>query len=444
MASEDAPGRQPSASDVIRRTSSDLIRRRSSDLVRRHTSALSALSCATSTCEFPEPSQTLIFLDWDDTLFPTSDMMDRWRVPEWFWMVPEQDLPDPCPLPESDMDGLEEAIDAWSKALEEFLRMASTLSERVVILTNAQRPWVERCILCFAPKLRPLFNKDSGHCSVVYAGEALEEESLAEENLDGSYLQARAGSATSCLRECAEGFRIWMKRMAEEDLHREWEAEVVEIRKTEEEDRNKIYTEGKHVAMKRAARQFYSRYSQQTWKNIFSMGDMRYEYQALKDLHNYRAGICERERLRLKAVVVPPKPQISQLTLNLRILSVLFPAMVHHDGGMDLDFRSANPPAAIAEALCMPALESVSLPLHAWGRGPVPTPAEEELALDDLAMSLQDHVASSKETVHAQKVTSARKNKRSAQSPFFGKAGMSFVNTSGLSLLGPLSRRGGS
>jgi hypothetical protein len=33
---------------------------------------------ANSLCQWAEASQTLIFLDWDDTLFPTAEIVDNW------------------------------------------------------------------------------------------------------------------------------------------------------------------------------------------------------------------------------------------------------------------------------------------------------------------------------------------------------------------------------
>ncbi|CAE8603672.1 unnamed protein product [Polarella glacialis] len=37
-------------------------------------------STTSLTC-FAEPSQTIIFLDWDDTLFPSTELFDRWKLP---------------------------------------------------------------------------------------------------------------------------------------------------------------------------------------------------------------------------------------------------------------------------------------------------------------------------------------------------------------------------
>ncbi|CAE8622133.1 unnamed protein product, partial [Polarella glacialis] len=41
---------------------------------------LSKTSDASDAC-YAEPAQTLLFLDWDDTLFPTTELFERWNLP---------------------------------------------------------------------------------------------------------------------------------------------------------------------------------------------------------------------------------------------------------------------------------------------------------------------------------------------------------------------------
>ncbi|CAE8737763.1 unnamed protein product [Polarella glacialis] len=78
-----------------------------------------AFSMATSGGLFAEPAQTLLFLDWDDTLFPCSELFTRRGLPRRrkYWNRP---LP-----PELDLE-----LEPWRQAVEEFLGAACAISER--------------------------------------------------------------------------------------------------------------------------------------------------------------------------------------------------------------------------------------------------------------------------------------------------------------------------
>lgn len=326
---------------------------------------------ASSRLAYPEPGQTLIILDWDDTLFPTSSLMNGWNVPSWQWHA----HPDyPLHLP----PGLEVELEHWRRTVYEYLSASCSLSDRVVIVTNATRPWVDTCIRRFAPNLRPLFCKDEGRCTVVYADEALKEER--EEKKEA----IRTEHAGRCLAGCIAGLQHWWQNL-DSDL--------------DDEQKARLLTDAKKAAMKREAAKFYSKYNGQTWKNIFSMGDMKYEYVALHELSLNRVAV-PRERLRTKAVIVPPHAAVNELTLNLRVLTLLLPAIVHFDGKIDLDLRSEDPVAAMADALHMPGLEHVPLPRYAWGIAPPPKDMDEVVhVLDELAVLVHEHVATIKEVI---------------------------------------------
>jgi FMN phosphatase YigB (HAD superfamily) len=109
------------------------------------------LSCTTtiSQARYGDPDQSLIFLDWDDTLFPSTEVFNRWGIPSrpHLWgdveFSPEQ----------------EAALTARRAALFEHLCTAASLSERVVIVTNSRHPWVSECAAHFAPNILPLLAK---------------------------------------------------------------------------------------------------------------------------------------------------------------------------------------------------------------------------------------------------------------------------------------------
>eukprot|EP00425_Heterocapsa_triquetra_P017371 CAMPEP_0195148958 /NCGR_PEP_ID=MMETSP0448-20130528/176206_1 /TAXON_ID=66468 /ORGANISM="Heterocapsa triquestra, Strain CCMP 448" /LENGTH=409 /DNA_ID=CAMNT_0040187585 /DNA_START=12 /DNA_END=1238 /DNA_ORIENTATION=+ len=286
-------------------------------------------SLATSAQQYAEPGQTLIFFDWDDTLFPYTAIFEQWRI--------GRHGSKPPPLPEE----LETELAAWREALYQYLAVACSLTDCCTIVTNAKRPWVDYCVDRFAPNLRPLLDGRTGGPTVVYAGEMLPPRE--------SKLSRGAGS----------GLKLLAKY----------------------EDRSKQLTAGKLAAMRNEATRFYSRYPEQTWKNILSLGDMKYEHDAVHELTSTRKS-PPRERLRTKAILLPRRPSLSELTLRLKFSRLMLPAYVRFNGDIDLDLRTAaDPLQAIARALSIPQLGDLSFPRHAWGRTPVP---EEKVATDAL------------------------------------------------------------
>lgn len=282
---------------------------------------------ASSQQRFAEPGQTLIFFDWDDTLFPTSALFERWNLPKRAGRWPRV-------LPPA----LERELQPWRDAVYQYLSVAAGLSDRCVIITNATSPWVESCISHFAPLLKPLLERSSA-LRVVYAGDVFRSRGDTLENIDAGAL-----------------------------------------------------TKAKLAAMQQEAEAFYSRYPAQTWKNVLSLGDMRYEREAVHQLATQRLS-SHRERLRTKALLLPTKPSLSEITLRLRFSRLLLPAYIHFDGCFDLDLRSAaDPLQEIANALGIPQLGALPFPRHAWGRTPVP---DEELAaeaLDEVAVTVHESV----------------------------------------------------
>eukprot|EP00927_Polykrikos_kofoidii_P015054 TRINITY_DN16683_c0_g1_i2.p1 TRINITY_DN16683_c0_g1~~TRINITY_DN16683_c0_g1_i2.p1 ORF type:complete len:320 (+),score=36.91 TRINITY_DN16683_c0_g1_i2:87-1046(+) len=265
--------------------------------------------------EWMEPQETMIVLDWDDTLFPTADLFDRWGCPS-------------RPNPDSvDVWSAEQQakIDLWAAALDEFLKCACTLSDYVVILTNAQEGWVERCVQRFAPCVADLIS--SPRITVAYA-------------LKGHLGVDAIGSTVK--HSCAPS--PWSHRQ--------------------------MLTNSKFRALKNEAKKCYSRYRGQTMKNIVSIGDMDYERDAIKEL-GFR---CKNDKdLRIKSVLVPSQPTVSEVTLRLQYLKLISPAFVCHDGDIDLDLRNVdNSFEAIADALDMDDLSDADFPEHAFHRQETP------------------------------------------------------------------------
>eukprot|EP00913_Durusdinium_trenchii_P021557 g20258.t1 len=228
---------------------------------RRQLSPCSVFSAASSGRLYAEPAQTLIFLDWDDTIFPCTEIFTTRnytrRSREWTKPLP----PD-----------LDEELSAWRQAAGDFLQAACAISDRCVILTNSRPPWVSACIDHFAPNLKEILAKN-GPVRVVYASEMMK----------------KSKSKSDEISEKAEG--VIIKMLQSLGCFHGFVSKMVESMAAMRQNAPKPHfdlTEAKFKAMRKEAESFYSQYQGQTWKNIISLGDMAYEHDAAKSLSSTR------------------------------------------------------------------------------------------------------------------------------------------------------------
>merc|ERR1712059_168657 len=108
---------------------------------------------------------------------------------------------------------------------------------------------------------------------------------------------------------------------------------------------------------------FYSRYPGQSWKNILSIGDMRYEHDALQEV-TFTRDSPQREQIRTKLLRTSPNPAISQMAASLLFGKLFLPAFVHFNGDLDINFNTAPESRLnqLAEALQMPELKLLDVP----------------------------------------------------------------------------------
>lgn len=137
------------------------------------------------TPEFSRRDQTIIFFDWDDTLFATHEITTRWG----------HVLERPQPLPFEQREAMRE----WETALLGQLEEAARLALRCVILSNSIRPWVHCCIEEYAPRVSMLLKTKRETYDIIYAGERLPAElknsrghTTAEELTSAKYLAMKA------------------------------------------------------------------------------------------------------------------------------------------------------------------------------------------------------------------------------------------------------------
>jgi len=295
------------------------------------------VSVATSGGQYADATQTLVFLDWDDTIFPTTYVFGEWGVSTNM---------DHSVLPAV----LVEELDCWRGAVERYFKVVCSVTDRCMIVTNSNRPWVHSCVQRFAPNLEPMLDKEAG-IHIVYAGKVKK-------------------------RHWNTGLRPVIRESVS-DLENEFDDHLMRV---------------KREAMQKAAREFYSRYPGQTWKNILSIGDMPYEHNAVQEM-TFRRNSPSRERLRTKAITVPSNPSAGEVTFRLCVLLRLLPACVQFDGDLSLMLEAGQDHLkVVSQALDMPGVESVIFPDSAWGRSPDMASDLMNSRLDELEVKVQDHL----------------------------------------------------
>mmetsp|Transcript_56761 Transcript_56761/g.122677 ORF Transcript_56761/g.122677 Transcript_56761/m.122677 type:complete len:394 (+) Transcript_56761:41-1222(+) len=321
---------------------------------------------ASSSAEFAEPGQSLIFLDWDDTLFPTLALKERAGLSG---SVTRDGLRTEVDEEALRRDAeLEDDLKQWQEALKFFLLTALDLSDRVVILTSSRSPWVKACITSFAPELTSLFS-EAGGLRVAYAGEVRKARAAA-----ARAARQRHSIGTQC-RMCLQG--LW--KLIESMMGPEPEIT--------DDDSQKL-TEDKFAAMSSESESFYSQCTDQTLKNILSLGDMIYERDAALKLKEKTPAS---DSLKMKAFLLPGGSSLRELSLRLRCLGLVLPLLVQHDGHINLDLHTCKEPLkAMAEALTMPQLGSIDSLGCAWGRGDM----QDKHVTDDALRKLSEMVHS--------------------------------------------------
>lgn len=236
-----------------------------------------------SQLNFNQRDQTIVIFDWDDTLFPTTWVRDDMALP---WNLP-------CPNKKELIDPLKLCAD---QALE-VIRSAALLSERVVVVTLAQSPWVEKSIECFFPSLEGPMKELN--IPIVYARELVKDDA-------GDYDKNQFQS--------------------NEELMAYW-------------------TDVKAQAIGNECQTFYSRYEGQTWKNVLSIGDSDFEKEGTKSVTKAWTLANKRTATQLprtKTVKMLDDPTIEELTDQLKLIHSWLPSLVEKDTGFNLDLELAG------------------------------------------------------------------------------------------------------
>lgn len=221
-----------------------------------------------SAAEFFRADQTIIMLDWDDTLCPTTECMKHHGLSV---------IGDP-PTGE-----LAKSLEELGKEVENVLEACLDIAGLVVIVTNAEEGWVELAQKAWLPGIEDILSR----CEVASARSTWEPQGVT----------SPAG---------------WKARTFEEFIDR-----------------------------------FYSRYPNQSWKNVVSIGDAPHEREALARVVRFAPRGGGGSRCRSKSVKFAVRPSVEQMISEVQMLGKSIFEIVSHDGDLDLYFS----PEALDEAL---------------------------------------------------------------------------------------------
>mmetsp|Transcript_69591 Transcript_69591/g.123132 ORF Transcript_69591/g.123132 Transcript_69591/m.123132 type:complete len:453 (-) Transcript_69591:38-1396(-) len=249
----------------------------------------SVISGATSSMAWQDPNETIIIVDWDDTILPlswlqTTPVFQKWHAtggkPDWN---------------EFTADG-RQALAEIDNAARSFLLTASSLG-RIFCVTLSRRPWQEISMKFFMPLTAQVW--EDLNLPVYYATE------------EGAG-RRMAGPKT-------------VKHVLEDD----------EELATAERDRRAWQ---KRRAMERCIKHFYRGHS---WKNIISIGDGQAEFDAIRDIGFVHTNPISSTRqsskmLRTKGIMMLDQPACAALTSQLQVLQSWLPSIVSLDDDLSL------------------------------------------------------------------------------------------------------------
>eukprot|EP00927_Polykrikos_kofoidii_P018094 TRINITY_DN18317_c0_g1_i1.p1 TRINITY_DN18317_c0_g1~~TRINITY_DN18317_c0_g1_i1.p1 ORF type:complete len:377 (+),score=72.53 TRINITY_DN18317_c0_g1_i1:187-1317(+) len=255
---------------------------------------------------FAEKQHTMLILDWDDTIFPTTwvrnDCGMNWKLPidEQLDSGPRKSL-------------IKELLAKLLVRVEDFFGEA-LVRTNVLIVTLARRPWVEMSTNNFLPGLSR--HIATGNVKIIYAQEYVTSEEVQDYQRD-EFLSS--------------------------------------------DETRDFWTRVKGEAISKELHLLHER-NNASWKNIISLGDsdferfgtmaasqdyMRREMQGGATLATGATseGISRDghlKRLRTKTVKMLSEPTIEELTAELALLKRWLPFMVKQDNGFDVELDSTE------------------------------------------------------------------------------------------------------
>jgi len=297
---------QPNPVEVLRRHSASLANKEKGGPSETPRKRVNSQWC------YAERAQTFIVFDWDDTLFPTSFLIDElrfdWRTP----LAQQRGL-----APNARKEVLRKLAQCERHAAEILQRACNC--GHVVVVTLAAKGWVEQACRLFYPKV----------------GEVLRN------------LQIKIVNAQEKMKQ-RQGYNVLPN------------GKPVDPSSMEE-----FYGLLKGRAISEEIEKFYSQYEGQTWKNVLSIGDSRFErygllaastaYMQRRRLSNLdhepyqpaQRGAWQKVEagdhvvhLRVKCCKLVDNPDLDELAIELEMVTKWLNLMVILNEGFDLDLEA--------------------------------------------------------------------------------------------------------
>jgi len=332
-------------------------------------SSKDSIASVGSLSEWNDPSQTIIVYDWDDTLCPSSWIRANRPALSYFR---------PCPKDDKYQKPLMELQQAVISLLEKSLALG-----KVVIVTNARDPWVTTSCNNFMPQVAPYLER----IPIVYAQTiwnawgldspvhkpvpiavpgALRRQtpSLKRNNsssIAGVGLAISGTSPTFNRNTDHTGSFAALRSMPDRDLYQN----STQTRKQMSELNMKLFSppspmnarppkqnpnstscerailnqdvclKWKALTISTELAEFYSRYANQTWKNVISVGDSEYERIATR-LAVDSCSPSSSKKQRVKTVKMMEEPHVRELTAQVRRVSEALITVVNYDDPLDV------------------------------------------------------------------------------------------------------------
>jgi hypothetical protein len=263
----------------------------------------------TSQAEFFKPDQTIILLDWDDTLCPSSWIRANKRVLSFFKPAPKDER-------------FQRPLRELQRNVEVLLKLAMKLGS-VVIVTNAQDPWVETSCRNFLPQLLPMIRL----LPVIYARSIYETQCIEPARSQKPVIGAHSRSSST-------------GRTALPGLYTATGRNRLTSYNTKLAAQTQVFDElapqrWKEVAFHQEITGFYSRYAHQSWKNILSIGDSVFERDAVRRVVLERPHA--KKRCRTKTLKLFDDPDIEELIKQVHVIIEVMGMMVQYDGELDIE-----------------------------------------------------------------------------------------------------------
>jgi len=258
---------------------------------------IESITSTGSQSEYFKPEQTIILFDWDDTLCPSNWIRENRPALSFF---------KPCPTEEKYQRPLREL----QKHVEATLRLALKMG-KVIIVTNAMEPWVETSCRNFLPALVPIVSQ----IQVIYARSVFDTMTL-ENRKNSANRSASPGRALPGLYSANGANKLGggrLQQQADELAPQRW----------------------KELAFEQEITGFYSRYSQQSWNNVISIGDSIFERDAVRRVVVNRPSA--KKKCRTKTAKLLDEPEIDELVSQVRVIHDALGLMVQYDGNLDIE-----------------------------------------------------------------------------------------------------------